>query len=722
MNRRNFLLLATSAMFTRYLRAAPVGRPGYCAEPVPPVTPAIPKRIVQLGRARIDNYAWLKPSNWKAVWRDPSALSPTIRAHLQAENAYADQVLAPTKSLQNKLFAEMAARTTGTDAPPAYPLGPWLYYHTFPTSAQHASWYRRRRGADGGAELLLDGSARARGRPSFKIINATPSPDQSLFAWAEDPIGSEHYFIYVKDLRTGRILSRPVEGAFGDFVFSPDSQWIFWVYRNSESRPAKVFRRPARGSEDTLVYDEKDPAFLIAVSTMASGGYVMIRAWNADTSEVLLVSAKKPMEAPRVVEPRTKGLVYSVEEWNGGFVVLTNADGATNFKLMRTEESDPARRNWRDWIPYNPKAFITAIQPFRDYLVREERIDADPRLIVTHRKDMSEHGISFPDAACAVDLSPHQDYGSSAVRYIYQSPKHPRQWITHDMAEGRPTVLKTELVRGGFHSDDYVVERVFATAGDGAKVPITVLRHRDTKLNGTAPLMMCGYGAYGYYVAPTFSAPVLSLIDRGWIYAIAHVRGGSADGWSWYLQARQLHKKLTFTDFISCAETLVHSGYGRKGQIVMYGFSAGGLLVGAVLNIRPDLFAGVVAEAPFVDMLNTMSDPSHPLVPLTYPDWGNPLTSKAVYDYMASYSPYDNVTRQAYPPVLATTSVADDRVGFWEPAKWIAKLRVDDTSSSPKMLRVEMGGHGGSSGRLAKLHQTALFYAFSIWAVTRRCP
>lgn len=714
-------MLATSVMFTRYLRAAPVRWGGRCSEPVPPITPAIPKRIAQLGRVRIDNFAWLKPSNWKAVWKDPSALSPTLRAHLQAENTYAEQVLAPTKPLQGKLFAEMAARTKGADAPPPYPLGPWLYYHAFPTGAQHASWYRRRRDVHGGGELLLDGSARARGRPSFKITNATPSPDQGLFAWAEDPTGSEHYFIYVKDLRTGQILPHPVEGAFGEFVFSPDSQWIFWVYRNSDSRPVKVFRRPARGSQDTLVYDEKDPAFLLTVSTMASGGYVMIRAWNADTSEVLLVPAKNPTESPRVVEPRTKGLVYSVEEWNGGFVVLTNADGATNFKLMQTEKADPARRNWRDWIPYNPKVYITAIQPFRDFFVRQERIDADPRLIVTHRKDMSEHGISFPDAACAVDLSQRQEYGSSAVRYVYQSPKQPRQWVAYDMVVGQPSVLKTELVRGGFRSDDYVVERIYATTSDGAKVPITILRHRRTKPDGTAPLMMYGYGAYGYYVAPTFSAPVLSLIDRGWIHAIAHVRGGSADGWGWYLQARQLHKKLTFTDFIACAQTLIDGGYGRKGRIVMDGFSAGGLLVGAVLNMRPDLFAGVVAEAPFVDMLNTMSDPSHPLVPLTYPDWGNPLASKAVYDYMAGYSPYDNVTRQAYPPVLATTSVADDRVGFWEPAKWIAKLRADDTSSSPKMLRVEMGGHGGSSGRLAKLHQTALFYAFSIWAVTRHC-
>lgn len=289
------------------------------------------------------------------------------------------------------------------------------------------------------------------------------------------------------------------------------------------------------------------------------------------------------------------------------------------------------------------------------------------------------------------------------------------------MAKASSAILKTRQVGGGFRSENYVVERIFAAASDGSRVPVTALRRRDTKLDGSAPLMMYGYGSYGVFINPEFASDIFSLVDRGWVYAIAHVRGGSAMGWSWYLQARKLHKKVTFTDFISCTEALIHRGYGSKGRVVMYGFSAGGLLAGAVLNMRPDLFSGVIAEAPFVDMLNTMSDPTHPLVPLTYPDWGNPLASMDVYDYMASYSPYDNVKPQAYPAVLATTSVADDRVGFWEPAKWIAKLRANDTSHSPKMLRLEMGGHGGSSGRLAGLRQMALFYAFSIWTVTRHC-
>ena len=388
---------------------------------------------------------------------------------------------------------------------------------------------------------------------------------------------------------------------------------------------------------------------------------------------------------------------------------------------MRANESDPGRRNWRDWIPYDAKVYITGMKAFRDHFVRVEREDANPRLVVTRAKDMSETSIVHDAAAYDMDVSTHQEYGSQVLHYVFQSPKQPRQWIAYDMSRESSAILKTQKVGGGFRSDDYVVERIFAIASDGSRVPVTVLRRRDTKLDGSAPLMMYGYGSYGVFINPEFSSDIFSLVDRGWVYAIAHVRGGSAMGWSWYIQARQLHKKVTFTDFISCAEALVHRGYGSKGRIVMYGFSAGGLLAGAVLNMRPDLFSGVIAEAPFVDMLNTMSDPSHPLVPLTYPDWGNPLASKDVYDYMASYSPYDNVKRQAYPAVLATTSVADDRVGFWEPAKWIAKLRADDTSHSPKMLRVEMGGHGGSSGRLEGLRQKALFYAFSIWTVTRHC-
>jgi oligopeptidase B len=721
MKRRTFLQLTSSVLVAPGLRAPARGAAGSCTGPAPPLTPRKPTRIRQWGRVRTDDYAWLKPANWKAVWKDPSRLRADIRAHLAAENAYEEAILSPTHRLQRELFREMLARSGGNDAPPPYPAGPWAYYYRFPPHTQYPSWYRRRRDATANDELLLDGSLRARGRPGFKIVNATASPDQRLFAWAEDATGAEKYRIYIKDLPTGRILAEPIENAYGEFVFSADSRWIFWVHRDSNSRPTKILRRPARGGDDVPVYEEVDPGFLLTVTTTASGRYVVISSWNAVASEVRLVSGKSPTAAPRLVEPRTSGLVYSVEDWHGQLVILTNADGATNYKLMTVDEAAPGRSNWRDWIAHDPNVFITGMKPFRDYFVRMERVDANPRLIVTRIKDRAEHAIQHPDAAYVLEVSTHQEYDSSTVRYLYQSPRQPKQWIAHDMADSHPTVLKTEAVGGHFQPDHYLVERVHATAGDGSAVPITVVRRRDTKLDGSAPLMIYAYGAYGYFVDPQFSAPLSSLLDRGWVYAIAHVRGGSAEGWNWYLQARQLHKKLTFTDFISCAEALIGKGYGRAGRIIVSGFSAGGLVVGAVLNLRADLFAGAIAEAPFVDMLNTMSDPSHPLVPLTYPDWGNPLASKAVYEYMASYSPYDNVAPRPYPPVLATTSVADDRVGFWEPAKWIARLRADDASHSPKLLRVEMGGHGGSSGRLSELRQQALFFAFSIWAVNRRC-
>jgi oligopeptidase B len=717
MERRQFLLLAAATPVAARLRARTIR----CAGPTPPVTRARPERIAQLGRVRIDDYAWLKPSNWKEVWQDPTALSAVIRSHLDVENAYASEVLSSTLPLQRELFAEMSGRSAGDDSPPPYPVGVWLYYQRFAPGAQQPNWYRRHRGDGAGEELLLDGSARAHANPSFSIINATLSPDQNLFAWAEDATGSERYRIHVKDLRSGAILPDPIEDAYGEFVFSSDSHWIFWVHRDASSRPTQVLRRHLRTGGSSVVYREAAPDFLMTVTSPSSGRYVMIRSWNATCSEVRLISSAEPDGVPRVVEPRTKGLVYSVEDWNGRLVILTNADGAINFKLMWAKESDPGRAGWRDWIPYDSGRYTIGMWAFRDHFVRLEREDANPRLVVTHAKDMSEARIQRTDAAYDIDVSDHQEYESQALRYVYQSPSQPRQWISYDMSSKSAVTLKTQKVGGGFRSEDYVVERVFAVASDGAKVPITVLRHRDTRLDGRAPLMMYGYGSYGVFIDPEFSPEIFSLVNRGWVYAIAHVRGGSAKGWSWYLQARKLHKKMTFTDFVSCAETLIQRRYCSKGRIVMNGFSAGGLLVGAVLNLRPELFSGVIAEAPFVDMLNTMSDPSHPLVPLTYPDWGNPLASKDVYDYMASYSPYDNVERRAYPPVLATTSVADDRVGFWEPAKWIAKLRANDTSDSPKMLCVEMGGHGGSSGRLEGLRQVALFYAFSIWTLSRRC-
>ena len=707
MNRRELLLTASAAV---WLSPLPAG----AAAIAPPVTPRRPVRIEQLGRVRIDDYAWLKDPDWKRVWREPSRLDPEIRAHLVAENAYAAAVLAPTEALQGALLGEMRLRTARDDPAPLVLDGPWLYGERLAAGAHRPSCVRRP--AQGGEEqLLLDVDARAAGRDFLAVRGASHSPDHRLFAWAEDVLGSENYRIQVKDLETGEVLAGPAEHAFGDFVFSPDSQWLFWTWRDLNSRPAKVFRRPARGGADVFVYEERDPAFLVQVTRPASNDFVAIRAWNAESSEVWLIPAADPTAPSRVVQPRTPGLVYSVEPWSRDLVILTNADGAIDFKLMLADPAAPGRAGWRQWIAHRPGRFITEVRAFRHHFVRMERADANPVVVVTSREGR-ERTIGFDEAAYAVDLVAGEVFDSRLLGLLYRSPRTPPRWLEYDMDSGRSRVAR-ETTLAGFDKERYLVERLFATAPDGASVPITVLRRRDLKLDGGAPLLLTGYGAYGYAVEADFSAPNLSLVDRGWVWAIAHVRGGSEKGWGWFLAARRNTKKTSFTDFIACAEHLAGQGYTSPGRIVAHGYSAGGLLVGAALNMRPDLWAGVIGQAPFVDMLNTMSDASHPLVPLARPDWGDPLADGAAYDYIASYSPYDNVTAQRYPPVLATTAVADDRVGYWEPAKWIAELRERSTGGRPMLLRTEMaGGHAGGAAREDELARSALFFAFAIWA------
>lgn len=715
MRRRDLLLggAAVAMAAAGGARAAPMR---FVARAItPPVTPKRPLRIDQLGRVRVDDYAWLKDPNWKQVWRDPAKLQPEIRRHLEAENAYAEAVLAPTEPLQKQLEAEMQARSDGDAAPPLSPDGPWAYGQR-PGAGGQLPAYVRRPVAGGPEQVLLDVGARAAGHGFFNVVNAAHSPDHNLFAWAEDDLGSENFKIQVKDLATGEILPGPAEHAFGDFVFSPDSRWIFWTWRDLNSRPTKIFRRPARGGPDVLVYQETDPAFLITVTRAASGQYVMIRAWNAETAEVRLIPGADPQAEPRVVEPRTRGLVYSVEPWGDRLAILTNADGAVDFKLVWADPAAPGRASWRDWVPHRPGRFITGMRAFEDHFVRTERADADPGVVICDQA-LRERPVAFEEAAYAVDLDPSDAYATRTVRLVYSSPRTPKQWLDYDMDTGRPRRVKAVSVPN-FRSGDYLVERLFATAPDGAKVPITVLRRAGVSLDANAPLFLYGYGAYGVATDADFSVPRLSLVDRGWVWAIAHVRGGSDKGWSWFLAARRGTKVRSFTDFIACAEHLAQAGYTRRGRIVAHGFSAGGLLVGASMNMRPDLWSGVIGQAPFVDVLNTMSDASHPLVPLARPDWGDPLADPAAYDWIASYSPYDNVAPRPYPTVLATTAVTDDRVGYWEPAKWIAKLRACTTSGRPVMLMTAMaGGHAGGAALDDELARSALFNAFAIWAV-----
>ncbi len=684
--------------------------------PTAPVPRKQPKRTAQLGRTRIDDYAWMKDDNWRSVLRDPGAVKAEVREHLEAENAYMAAVLAPTEALQARLFAEMKGRIKEDDASVPTPDGPFDYFSRYELGAQHPRHVRRPRCSEAGEAVLLDEEAEAKGNAYYAVSAAEHSPDHGLYAWAVDEQGSEYHRIAIRDLATGEVLPGGPENATGDFAFSPDSLWLFWVWRDENARPAKVFRRPARGGEDTLVYEEADEGMFLGVGVTADDSHILIVAQNQETSEAWLIGADDPTAAPAVAEPRRTCVRYDLDRWSDRWVIRTNDGGAVDFKLMLSRADIPKVDTWEDWIAHHPGRLIAGVAAFKGHLVRLERENARDRLVVMAR-DGPEHTIAFEEAAYALSLSPGYEYGTVVARFVYQSPTTPRQWFDYDMASGARTLRKTQEIPSGHDPALYETRRLHATAPDGEQVPITVLMRRDTPLDGLAPVMLYGYGAYGHPQSAVFSTQALSLADRGWIWATAHVRGGSDKGWGWFLDGRGFNKMNTFTDFIACAEHLIAEGYGRAGKMVAYGGSAGGMLVGAVANLRPDLWSAVIAAVPFVDVLNTMSDVSLPLTPPEWPEWGNPLEDPAAYDYIASYSPYDNVAAKAYPAILAHGGLSDPRVTWWEPEKWIAALRGHTTSGRPVLLKINLeAGHGGAPGRFDHLEEVALEYAFAIWA------
>ena len=679
-----------------------------------------PHQITQHGHVRVDDYAWLKDENWQALLRDPSQVRPDIKAHLEAENAWTTAMLADTESLQAEMFGEMRGRIKEDDRSLPASDGPWDYLSRFETGGEHPIYARRPRGADGPETVLLNVDALAKGHGFFQVGAASHTPDHTLFAWAQDSQGSEYYTIRIKDLATGETLPATVESTTGDFAFSPCSQWMFWVWRDANGRSARVFRRPVRGGDDTLVYDETDEGMFVGVGVTGSDAFITIRSGDHETSETWLIPATNPTAAPVVVEPRTPGLLYSVEHWPtkgepDRLVILTNADEAVDFKLMWAGANAPGRANWQEWIAHTPGRFIVGVDARADHFIRLERVNANSRIIITDRTSLAETPIAFDEEAHALSLEGGYEWDTRTIRFVYQSPTTPRSWFDYDMTSGARTLLKTQVIPSGHDPADYVARRLYARAPDGEQVPITVLMRTGTPLDGSAPLLLYGYGAYGLPMEPSFSIRNLSLVDRGWIWATAHVRGGSEKGFGWFLDGRKEKKPNTFSDFIACAEHLADEGYGRRGRIVAYGGSAGGMLIGAVANLAPNLFAGVIGAVPFVDVLNTMSDMSLPLTPPEWPEWGNPIEDAQAYAVIAAYSPYENIKAQPYPAVLATGGLSDPRVTYWEPAKWVASLREHSTSGRPILLRINMSaGHGGSAGRFDFLKEIALDYAFAI--------
>lgn len=687
--------------------------------PKPPITPRRPRRIEQLGRVRIDDYAWLRDPHYKDFLAGTRELDPEIRRHLVDENAYADAVLAPTRPAQARWRAAMAAYGAETGALPPLPRGGFTYDVRVRPGEDHLVHVRRP--VDGGPEqLLLDEQARSRGQSYYRAIEAQPSPDHTLYVWLEDVHGSDRHRVCVHDLRTGEI--RSWEDAYGwhGLTVSPDSQWIFWLWRDEFGRPSKTYRTPARGQiVHTLVLDQPDATLFTWLGRAASDAWCSIRVFGPDVDEWRLIPAASPTAEPLLVQAREPGLHYQVEDWAGELVILTDADGAIDGCLMTTSLDAPGRANWKLLRPVREGVNILDMRAFADHLVWRERQDEHVRVGVRDRKG-GEFFLADGVEPDAVEFDDVQDVSGDEVRLVRQSPTTPPRWLGLNLRTAQSRVLAETRV-AGFDPQRYVVQRLHAHAADGQAVPITLLTRRGRPADGRGPLLVYGYGAYGISAEALFSVPALALVDRGWAYAIAHVRGGSEKGRRWFLDGRLSSKRNSFTDFNACTDHLVAQGHGAPGRCVAYGLSAGGLLMGGAMNERPDRYAGVIAQVPFVDMLSTMSDTTHPLVPVFRADWGDPLSDVRAYDYMASISPFENVHAAAYPAVLATAGLRDDRVPYWESAKWIARLRASTRSGKPVLLRVNMtGGHQSSSGASDELAEMARFWAFAEACVARR--
>ncbi len=682
----------------------------------PPVAAKRPLVSQHHGVTITDDYAWLRAANWQEVMRAPETLDPAIRAHLDAENAYTAAEMADTEALQAALFKEMRARIKEDDSSVPAPDGPYAYASRYTEGAQHPLIVRTPR--DGGPEtILIDADAMAKGLAYFNLGGADHSPDHKLIAWSFDDRGSESYTIRIREADTGHDLDDRIEGTTGGSVWAADGRTLFYTVLDDNHRPCKLLRHvvgtPA--SADVLVYEETDPGFFLGVGQTQSARFILIETHDHETAEVHLIDAADPTAAPRLVAARKTGEEYDVDHNGDRLYILTNADGAEDFKIVTAPVAAPGRENWTDLVPHQPGTLILGLTLYKDFMVRLERFAGLPRIVIRALASGEEHAIAFDEEAYSLGLGDGYEFDTTNLRFTYSSMTTPARVYDYDMATRTRVLRKEQEVPSGHDPDAYVTRRVFAPAGDGETVPVSLLYRKDTPLDGSAPLLLYGYGAYGITIPASFSTTRLSLVDRGFVYAIAHIRGGKDKGYRWYREGRREKKVNSFKDFVAAGEYLARQGFTARGKIVAWGGSAGGMLMGAVANLAPDLFGGIIAEVPFVDVLNTMLDDTLPLTPPEWPEWGNPIESAADFATIAAYSPYDNVTAQAYPPILAIGGLTDPRVTYWEPAKWVAKLRETKTGDALLLLKTNMdAGHGGASGRFDSLKETAFATAFAL--------
>lgn len=672
--------------------------------PAPPVAKKIPRTVTVHGTTLSDDYFWMRDKK-----------NPEVIKYLEAENAYTDAQTKQTAALQEKLYKEMLSRIKETDTNVPFPLGGYLYYTRTEAGKQYATFARRKGSMSAPEEVLLDLNEMVKGHPFMSVGDFEVSDDTSLLAYSTDSTGYREYTLNVKDLRTG--ATTKIAERVSSVAWANDNKTLFYVTDHPVNKnPYRLYRHTlGRVGDDDLIYEEKDEMFGIGVERSRSHGYIFLTAGSHTTSEVRYLPADKPSEDFRLMLPREVGHEYYADHHGDTFYIRTNEKGSRNFKLVSAPVNAPGRENWKEVIAHRPGVMMSGVELFKDFYVVSERGNATPVLRILDYKSAKATDINVPEPVYSISLSTNREYDTAKIRYNYQSFVTPSSVYDYDVKTGKSELLKQQPVLGGYDPKLYNSERVYATASDGTKVPISLVYKKDLKLDGSRPLLLDAYGSYGIPRNVGFSSNRLSLLDRGVVFATAHIRGGGDLGKEWHDAGKMMTKKNTFSDFISAAEYLVNQKYTSRDRLVITGGSAGGLLMGAVVNMRPDLFKAVVAYVPFVDVVNTELDDTLPLTAGEWEEWGNPIKSKENFQYMLSYSPYDNVAAKDYPAMLVKTSLNDSQVLFHEPTKWVAKLRTMKTDKNPLLLKVNMGaGHGGASGRYDALREAAFDYAFML--------
>ena len=670
-----------------------------------PTAEKIATHLEKHGDVRIDNYFWLNDRE-----------NPEVIDYLERENDYNDKMTAHTKDFQKDLFAEMKGRIKEDDASVPYKLNGYWYITRYEKGKDYPIYSRKKDSLEAPEEILFDCNKEAEGHPYFKMSGLNVSPDNKLIAFGVDTVSRRKYSIRIKNLETGEVYPEVIETTTGGSTWAADSKTLFYTKKDDETlRSDKIYRHilGTPVSEDVEVYHEEDDTFYTFVYKTKSKKYLVIGSSSTLTSEYRILKADNPLGEFKVFQPRIRGLEYGIAHYDDHFYVLTNADDAKNFKLMKVKEGNTEKDHWEEVIPHREDVLLEDIEIFKDYYVISERNNGLNKINIKRWGGNLDYYLPFDNETYTAYVSTNPDFDTQVLRYSYNSLTTPNSVIDFDMETKEKDVKKEQEVLGGkFDKNNYVSERVWATASDGTKVPISMVYRKGIQKDGSNPLLLYAYGSYGSTVDPYFSTVRLSLLDRGFIFAIAHVRGGEYLGRNWYEDGKLFEKKNTFTDFIDCSKFLIKDGYTSKDHLYAMGGSAGGLLMGAIVNMAPHLYNGVVAAVPFVDVVTTMLDESIPLTTGEYDEWGNP-NEKKYYLYMKSYSPYDNVIAQEYPNMLVTTGLHDSQVQYWEPAKWVAKLRELKTDNNLLLLHTNMeAGHGGASGRFEALKEVAEEYAF----------